>query len=155
METETTNASPSITVRCQFCDAWNRVDASKVSDGPKCGKCAKPILLERPVTLTDDTFSRTITESDVPVAVDFYADWCGPCRMMAPAVDALAAHTQGKALIAKLNTDHSSRTASGFGIRGIPTMIVFQHGREVARQSGAMPLEGLKQLLGRAGVSVA
>ena len=104
--------------------------------------------------MNDDTFSRTITESDVPVAVDFYADWCGPCRMMAPAVDALAAHVQGKALIAKLNTDHSSRTASGFGIRGIPTMIVFKKGQEIARQSGAMPLEGLKQLLGRAGVAV-
>jgi thioredoxin 2 len=153
-DTETTKGAQNITVRCQFCDTWNRIEAVKVADGPKCGKCAKPILLERPVALTDETFSRTITESDVPVAVDFYADWCGPCRMMAPAVDALAAHTQGKALIAKLNTDHSSRTASGFGIRGIPTMIVFQHGREVARQSGAMPLEGLKQLLGRAGVAV-
>lgn len=154
METEATRVAQHITVRCLFCDTWNRIDASKVSAGPKCGKCAKPILLERPITLNDETFSRTITESDVPVAVDFYADWCGPCRMMAPAVDALAANTQGKALIAKLNTDHSSRTASGFGIRGIPTMIVFQHGREVARQSGAMPLEGLKQLLGRAGVAV-
>jgi thioredoxin 2 len=154
IDTETTKGAQHITVRCQFCDTWNRIDAVKVADGPKCGKCAKPILLERPIALTDDTFSRTITESDVPVAVDFYADWCGPCRMMAPAVDALAAHTQGKALIAKLNTDHSSRTASGFGIRGIPTMIVFQHGREVARQSGAMPLEGLKQLLGRAGVAI-
>lgn len=153
-QTEATSAAQHITVRCQFCDTWNRIDASKASDGPKCGKCAKPILLERPISLTDDTFNRTITESDVPVAVDFYADWCGPCRMMAPAVDALAANTQGKALVAKLNTDHSSRTASGFGIRGIPTMIVFQHGREVARQSGAMPLEGLKQLLARAGVAI-
>jgi thioredoxin 2 len=143
-----------ITVRCQFCEAWNRVDSEKVAAGPKCGKCAKPILLERPVTLTDDTFTRTLNESDVPVFVDFYADWCGPCRMMAPAVDALAAHVQGKALIAKLNTDHSARTAGGFNIRGIPTSIVFQNGKEVARQSGAMPLEGLKQLLGRAGVAV-
>jgi thioredoxin 2 len=74
--------------------------------------------------------------------------------MMAPAVDALASQVQGKALIAKLNTDHSGRTAGGFGIRGIPTMIVFQKGKEVARQSGAMPLEGLKQLMARAGVIV-
>jgi thioredoxin 2 len=153
MGVETTSVR-GITVRCQFCEAWNRVDSEKVADGPKCGKCAKPILLERPVTLTDDTFTRTLNESDVPVFVDFYADWCGPCRMMAPAVDALAAHVQGKALIAKLNTDHSARTAGGFNIRGIPTSIVFQNGKEVARQSGAMPLEGLKQLLGRAGVAV-
>jgi thioredoxin 2 len=154
METETAAAPKRLTVRCQFCDTWNRIDASKVIDGPKCGKCAKPILLERPVVLNDDTFSRTISESDVPVAVDFYADWCGPCRMMAPAVDALAAHVQGKAIVAKLNTDHSSRTASGFGIRGIPTTIVFVRGKEVARQSGAVPLEGLKQLLARGGVVV-
>jgi thioredoxin 2 len=153
MAVETTSVR-GITVRCQFCEAWNRVDSEKVADGPKCGKCAKPILLERPVTLTDDTFTRTLNESDVPVFVDFYADWCGPCRMMAPAVDALAAHVQGKALIAKLNTDHSARTAGGFNIRGIPTVIVFQNGKEVVRQSGAMPLEGLKSLLGRAGIAV-
>ena len=106
METETKTASHKLTVRCQFCNTWNRIDASKVTDGPKCGKCTKSILLERPFPLNDETFARTISESDVPVAVDFYADWCGPCRMMAPAVDALAAHLQGKALVAKLNTDH-------------------------------------------------
>ncbi len=143
-----------ITVRCQFCEAWNRIDSEKVAAGPKCGKCAKPILLERPLTLTDDTFSRTLNESDVPVFVDFYADWCGPCRMMAPAVDALAANAKGKALVAKLNTDHSSRTAGGFNIRGIPTVIVFQNGKEVVRQSGALPLEGLTQLLAKAGVTL-
>jgi thioredoxin 2 len=154
METETKDASQKLTVRCQFCNTWNRIDASKVTAGPKCGKCGKPILLERPILLTDETFTRTINESDVPVAVDFYADWCGPCRMMAPVVDALAAHLQGKALVAKLNTDNSTRTASGFGIRGIPTTIVFKGGKEVARQSGAVPLEGLKQLIAKAGVAV-
>ena len=153
METEAATIKK-LTVRCQFCDTWNRIDASKVIAGPKCGKCAKPILLERPLPLTDETFARTINESDLPVAVDFYADWCGPCRVMAPAVDALAAHLQGKALIGKLNTDQSSRTASSFNIRGIPTTIVFKAGKEVARQSGALPLEGLKQLVARAGVAV-
>src|SRR5437868_14811000 len=147
-------ATQKLTVRCLFCNTWNRIDASKVTDGPKCGKCTKPILLERPFPLNDETFTRTIAESDVPVAVDFYADWCGPCRMMAPAVDALAAHLQVKALITKLNTDHSARTASGFNIRGIPTTIVFKAGKEVVRQSGAMPLEALKQLMVRAGVVV-
>jgi thioredoxin 2 len=146
--------SHKLTVRCLFCNTWNRIEASKVTDGPKCGKCTKPILLERPLPLNDETFARTINESDVPVAVDFYADWCGPCRMMAPAVDALAAHLQGKALVAKLNTDHSARTAGSFNIRGIPTTIVFRGGKEVARQSGAMPLDGLKQLMARAGVVV-
>jgi thioredoxin 2 len=154
METDTKAVTQKLTVRCQFCNTWNRIDATKVTAGPKCGKCAKPILLERPIALDDETFARTISESDIPVAVDFYADWCGPCRMMAPAVDALAAHLQGKALIGKLNTDHSSRTASGFNIRGIPTTIVFRNGKEVARQSGAIPLEGLKQLVAKAGVAV-
>jgi len=154
METDTKTVTQKLTVRCQFCNTWNRIAATKVTAGPKCGKCAKPILLERPIALDDETFTRTINESDIPVAVDFYADWCGPCRMMAPAVDALAAHLQGKALIGKLNTDHSSRTASGFNIRGIPTTIVFKGGKEVARQSGAIPLEGLKQLVAKAGVAV-
>lgn len=154
METEAKAPTQKLTVRCQFCNTWNRIDAGRATAGPKCGKCAKPILLERPFPLNDETFTRTINESDVPVAVDFYADWCGPCRMMAPAVDALASHLQGKALVAKLNTDHSSKTASGFNIRGIPTTIVFRGGKEVARQSGAMPLEGLKQLMARAGVAV-
>ena len=154
METEAKAPTQKLTVRCQFCNTWNRIDAGRATAGPKCGKCAKPILLERPFPLNDETFTRTISESDVPVAVDFYADWCGPCRMMAPAVDALASHLQGKALVAKLNTDHSSKTASGFNIRGIPTTIVFRGGKEVARQSGAMPLEGLKQLMARAGVAV-
>ena len=154
METETKTTTQKLTVRCQFCDTWNRIDASKATAGPKCGKCGKPILLERPITLNDETFSRTINETDLPVAVDFYADWCGPCRMMAPAVDALAAHLQGKALVTKLNTDLSQRTASGFNIRGIPTTIVFKGGKEVARQSGALPLEGLKQLVAKAGVAI-
>ena len=106
------------------------------------------------LTFSDAGFDQEVLRSEVPVLVDFYADWCGPCRMMAPAVDALAAHLQGKALIAKLNTDQSNRTASSFNIRGIPTTIVFKGGKEVARQSGAMPLEALKQLVARAGVAV-
>lgn len=154
METETKAVSQKLTVRCQFCNTWNRVDAGKAAAGPKCGKCARPILLERPISLDDETFTRTINESDVPVAVDFYADWCGPCRMMAPAVDALASQVHGKALVGKLNTDHSSRTASGFNIRGIPTMIVFRGGKEVARQSGALSIEGLRLLMAKAGVTV-
>ena len=139
-----------VTVRCQFCQTWNRVDASRVSDRPKCGKCARPILLDRPYPLSDDDFARTVAESEVPVLVDFYADWCGPCKMMAPIYDDLAARYQGRALVAKLNTDHSPRTAERFNIRGIPTVIAFKEGKEAARQTGAAPAAVLEKLLAQA-----
>src|SRR5215210_2069210 len=101
--TPTETGAKNVTVRCQFCETWNRVLAAKAADRPKCGKCARPLLLDRPYILTDDTFDRTIAESDLPVFVDFFADWCGPCKQMAPAVDELAAKYEGRALIAKLN----------------------------------------------------
>jgi len=98
--------------------------------------------------LNDETFARTIAESEVPVMVDFYADWCGPCKIMAPSVDQLASETQGKLLVAKLDTDRSQRTAQSFDIRGIPTVIVFEGGKEARRSTGAMPLPRLRQLAG-------
>ena len=139
-----------ITIRCQFCDTWNRVDASRAADRPKCGKCGRPMLLDRPFPLNDETFAKTIAESDVPVLVDFYADWCGPCKMMAPYVDEIAREKQGRALVAKLDTDRSQQTATQFNIRGIPTSIVFHNGREVARQTGAVPKKVLEDMLARA-----
>jgi thioredoxin 2 len=145
---ETAQGTHRITVRCQFCATWNRVDAERASDRPKCGKCGKPMLIDRPIPLNDETFGRTIAESDIPVMVDFYADWCGPCKVMAPAVDQLAAEKQGKLLVAKLDTDRSPKTAQSFDIRGIPTVIVFQGGKEARRASGAMPLKALQQLAG-------
>ena len=135
-----------LTLRCQFCETWNRVDAARAADRPKCGKCARPLLLDRPYTLTDETFARTVAEAEIPVLVDFYADWCGPCKQMAPEVDRLAAKHQGSLLVAKLNTEKSPVTARGHQIQGIPTVIVFDRGRIVARQSGAMPLAGLERL---------
>ena len=137
----------SVTVRCQFCQTWNRVSAARVPDRPKCGKCGRPLLLDRPVPLGDDDFERTIKESSVPVLVDFYADWCGPCKMMAPAFDEIAARHQGKALVAKVNTDLAQRTSMSFAIRGIPTTILFRDGREVARQVGAVPGRALEEML--------
>ena len=137
-----------ITVRCQFCETWNRVVAERAADRPKCGKCGKPMLVDRPISLNDETFTRTVTESEIPVLVDFYADWCGPCKIMAPSVDQLAAENQGKLLVAKLDTDRAPRTAQSFDIRGIPTVIVFRGGREAQRSSGAMPFPALKKLAG-------
>jgi thioredoxin 2 len=136
-----------VTLQCQFCQSWNRVNAARAQDRPKCGKCGKPLLLDRPVPLSDETFQRTIEGSDIPVLVDFYADWCAPCKQMAPGVDAVAAKYQGQALVGKLNTDLAQQTAQRFDIRGIPTTIVFEHGREVARQVGAVPQPVLEQML--------
>jgi thioredoxin 2 len=145
---DTQTSSLAITLQCQFCLTWNRVDAHRAADRPKCGKCARPMLLDRPVKLTDDTFARTIESTDVPVLVDFYADWCGPCKMMAPSVDQLASKMTGRALIAKLDTDASPQTAQRFVIRSIPTVIVFRRGAETARQSGVVPLAALERMLG-------
>jgi thioredoxin 2 len=149
-ETGTTTAPRHVTLRCQFCETWNRVDAARTQDRPKCGKCGRPLLLDRPFPLNDETFQRTIEGSDVPVLVDFYADWCGPCKMMAPAVDAVAAANQGRALVGKLDTDRAPATAARYQIRGVPTVIVFASGSEVARQTGAVPQRSLEELLARA-----
>lgn len=144
-------ATKHITIRCQFCDTWNRIDAARAADRPKCGKCSKPMLLDRPIHLDDETFARTVAESEVPVLVDFYADWCGPCKMMAPFIDELAREKQGVALIAKLDTDRAQRSASSFNIRGIPTVIVFKDGKPAATQTGAVPKKMLEDLLTKAG----
>jgi thioredoxin 2 len=154
METTTAESTSTThaTLRCQFCGTWNRIDASRAADRPKCGKCGKPMLLDRPVSLDDDSFSRTISGSDVPILVDFYADWCGPCKIMAPEVDKLAANYSGRAIVAKLNTDVAQQTSRSFQIRGIPTSIVFMNGKEIGRQTGAVPYAGLVTLLSKAGV---
>jgi thioredoxin 2 len=138
------------TLRCQFCGSWNRVDVARAADRPKCGKCGKPMLLDRPIRLDDESFARTIADSEVPILVDFYADWCGPCKIMAPAVDQLAATFSGRAIVAKLDTDRAQATSRSFNIRGIPTSIVFHGGKEVARQSGAVPYATLAAMLARA-----
>jgi len=108
------------------------------------------MLLDRPLPLNDETFARTIAESDVPVLVDFYADWCGPCKMMAPFVDEIARERQGQVLVAKLDTDRAQRTSAGFNIRSIPTTIVFKAGKEAGRLTGAVPKKGLEDLIGPA-----
>ncbi|HLA89744.1 MAG TPA: thioredoxin [Gemmatimonadaceae bacterium] len=145
-----TTGAKHLQLHCQFCETWNRVDAARAADRPKCGNCARPMLLDRPYVLTEETFDRTIKESEIPVFVDFYADWCGPCKMIAPAVDELALAFQGRALVAKLDTDRAPAITQRLGIRGIPTAIVFKAGEEFARQTGAVPKQVLEEMLARA-----
>ena len=148
--TASSPATSKATLKCQFCGTWNRIDATRAADRPKCGKCGKPILLDRPVALDDESFARTISDSEVPVLVDFYADWCGPCKMMAPSVDKLAADYAGRAIVAKLDTDMAQKTSQSFQIRGIPTSIVFLNGKEIVRQTGAVPYASLASMIDRA-----
>ena len=140
-------ATQKITIRCSSCGRWNRIDARRAGDRPKCGSCGSPLALDHPLLLDDESFDRVLAGTDVPVLVDFYADWCGPCKMMAPAVEELARRSVGRAVIAKLDTEASPRTAGRFQIRGIPTSIVFRGGREVQRQAGAVPLPVLEGML--------
>src|SRR6476660_6009115 len=118
---EKVSSAPRLTLRCPNCSKWNRVRADRAADGPKCGSCGTGLALDHPVKLDDATFDRVVAETEVPILVDFYADWCGPCKMMAPAVETLARESVGRALVAKLDTDAAQRTASRFQIRGIPT----------------------------------
>ncbi|HSR14798.1 MAG TPA: thioredoxin [Gemmatimonadales bacterium] len=123
-------------VRCPLCLSLNRVDLARVSQGPSCGNCQRPLLLDRPIPVSDEDFERIVRETEVPVVVDFYADWCGPCRMMAPALDEFASERSGQVLVLKLNTDQNPVTPQRFAIRGIPTLIVFRQGQEVGRNVG-------------------
>ena len=144
---ETTPQAPQVTLPCPSCGRWNRIAAKRIIDGPKCGVCSAPLRLDHPVLLSDATFERVLRETTLPVLVDFYADWCGPCRMMAPAVDELARSSVGRVLVAKLDTDASQRVAARYQIRGIPTVIAFRNGREERRQSGVMPLAALREMV--------
>ena len=148
MATTQATETKKLTIPCPSCRRLNRIEANRASDGPKCGACGVSLALDHPLHLTDATFDRVVSGTDVPVLVDFYADWCGPCKMMAPSVDRLARDTVGSALIAKLDTDASPRTSQRFQIRGIPTSIVFRDGREATRQTGAVGYDALRGMLG-------
>ncbi|HLL45911.1 MAG TPA: thioredoxin [Longimicrobiaceae bacterium] len=147
---DTTNSSRKATVRCASCGKLNRVNMARAADGPKCGQCGKSIRLDRPLPLTDAEFARVVRDAEVPVLVDFYADWCGPCKMMAPVLDQLARDRVGEVLVAKLDTDRNPGTSMQFGIRSIPTLIAFRGGQEVAREMGAVPRPRLDALVSAA-----
>src|SRR3982750_265484 len=143
-----THSGRPVVVQCPFCSAANRVDLTRLSAGPRCAKCGKPLHLDRPLKVTDKEFDRTIGGSSVPILVDFYADWCGPCRMMAPTLDEFARTRVGQALVLKLDTEANPLTAARFGIRGIPTVIAFEQGKERSRHVGLADLKVLENLAG-------
>jgi thioredoxin 2 len=136
-----------LTLRCAFCLKLNRLDMDRAADRPKCGECRRPFLLDRPVKIVGDDLERVVREADVPLMVDFYADWCGPCKIMAPVLDELAADRVGEILVGTLDTDAYPQVSASLGIRGIPTLILFRGGVEVRRQTGAVPRSALDQML--------
>jgi thioredoxin 2 len=145
---ETNTQVKKATVGCPFCGKLNRVRMDRVQDRPKCGECSRPLLLDRPIPVNDAAFDRVIADAEVPVLVDFYADWCQPCKIMAPILDDIARDRMGELLVLKLNSDFNQATSMRFSIRGIPTLILFRGGKEVAREVGAVPRAKLLALLG-------
>ena len=130
--------SDALNIVCPHCNATNRIPAERLSDKPKCGKCHQPLFDGHPVELTGETFSKMIARTDIPVVVDFWAPWCGPCKMMAPAFQQAAQQLQPNVRLAKVNTEDHQMIGARYQIRSIQTMVIFKNGQEIARQSGAM-----------------
>ena len=133
------NDTASTHVACPHCGATNRVPAARLGEDPVCGRCGQALLDGQPVELSDANFDKVVGASDLPVVVDFWAPWCGPCRQMAPQFERAAQTLKGRALMVKVNSDDNPRVASRFGIRSIPTLVKLQRGQEVARVAGARP----------------
>jgi thioredoxin 2 len=141
-------------IRCAACGATNRVPQEKIEQGlkPVCGRCKASLSVDgKPVTVTDANFSVEIEGSPLPVLLDMWAPWCGPCRMIAPVLEALAAEMAGRVRVAKLNVDENPVTAARFNVRSIPTLLVLERGREIDRIVGVQPKSEILRRLERVG----
>ncbi len=132
---------------CPHCSGINRVPTDRIGENPSCGKCHKPILDGNPVNLGSQNFERFISRNDLPVVVDFWAAWCGPCKMMAPVFSQAASKMATQIRFAKVDTEQAQDIAARYSIRSIPTMIVFKNGQEIDRVSGALDQTALTRWL--------
>jgi thioredoxin 2 len=144
-----------LVIACPTDGALNRVPRARLGQHPGCGTCGNPLFQGKAVDLNAATFDRHVLKSDLPVVIDFWAEWCGPCRMMTPKFEAAAATLEPRVRMAKLDTEAEPAIAARYAIRGIPSMIMIKKGREIARTSGAMPtaaiVQWVEQALARAG----
>jgi len=138
-------------IRCPSCGATNRLPVDAIAQGKKavCGRCKTPLAAVGPVDVSDATFAAEVERSPLPVLVDLWAPWCGPCRMVGPIVDQIAGELAGRVKVAKMNVDDNPATSSRFGVRSIPTLLVFKDGREVERIVGAQPKAAILSRLER------
>jgi len=141
-----TNDASSV-LRCPKCKAKNRVARARLAQGPTCSACHTALVPASPVTVTDGEWATEVDGSPMPVLVDFWAPWCGPCRAMAPVLDQLAAETKGHLKVTKLNVDENPRMASTFQVQAIPTLILFDRGQKKEEIRGALPKAALKARL--------
>ncbi|MGH7871363.1 MAG: thioredoxin TrxC [Candidatus Binatia bacterium] len=145
--------SDPLLIRCPSCGATNRIPSEKVAQGlqPVCGRCKTALQVDnKPLTVTDATFAVEVERSPVPVLLDMWAPWCGPCRMVAPVIEELAREMAGRVRVAKLNVDENPATAARFRVQSIPTLLVLKHGQEIERIVGVQPKAAIAQRLERA-----